>query len=160
MNLFQLDPGLAIWTWIAFLVLFAVLYRFAFPTILASLKERERIIAKSVDDAKLMERRLEEVENERDRVLRIAKEEGEGLIREARERAEALRREVVEKAEAEAEEIIRQAHARTEEDLRAAKSAMVHDLAVFVCDTSEALVKETFSGYKERAWARERAERL
>ena len=54
MNLFLPDAGLVVWMLIAFSLVFFVLAKFAWPTILSSIKEREEHIAdslKKADDA-------------------------------------------------------------------------------------------------------------
>ena len=50
--LVQVDPGLAIWTIVTFLVLAWALRKFAWGPLLKALDERRATIEKSVDDAK------------------------------------------------------------------------------------------------------------
>ncbi|MCK5735600.1 MAG: ATP synthase F0 subunit B, partial [Spirochaetaceae bacterium] len=70
MNLFTLDPGLVIWTWISFGILFVILWKFVFPPLMENLKNREKTIAKSIDDAAAIQKRLEEIEGERGDLLK------------------------------------------------------------------------------------------
>lgn len=160
MSLFQLEPGLAIWTWISFLVLFGVLSRFAFPKLLQSLKERETMIAESIDQAAAIKRRIADLEEERGAVLHKARAEADRLIREARAEAESLRQRLAEKAEAQAEEIVAEARRRMDEERKAALEALTGDLAVFVCQASEKVIGKSFTGDAERTWAKELAARL
>ena len=160
MSLFNVDPGLALWTWISFGVLFYILSRYALPKAFASLKEREKLIAKSVDDAHEVEIRLSESQKEREIVLRNARSEGEAIIRQAREYAAELSRELTNKAEVEANAIIVRANERIEEERRAAIRTLTDDLSVFVCDASERIIGKAFVGEEERAWTRELVEKL
>src|SRR5262245_27254169 len=50
-NPLAIDPDLAIWTLVVFLVMFAILKKFAWPQIAAAVDERERRIAATVADA-------------------------------------------------------------------------------------------------------------
>jgi len=158
--MFSLDPGLAIWTWIAFAVLFFVLSRFALPKLLQTLKERETMIGKAVDDARKVEQQLADAESERQKVLSKARAEADQILREAREEAEALRRKLAEAAETEAEGIAAQARLRLVEEREAAMVELRDDLAALVCNASEQVIGKSFIGDAERAWAKELVEQL
>jgi len=48
---FSINPGLIIWTLVVFGILLVLLWRFAWPSILKSVEERERRIQKQLADA-------------------------------------------------------------------------------------------------------------
>lgn len=160
MELFSPNPGLAIWTWIAFAALFFVLSRFAFPKLLQTLKDREAMIGKAVDDAQKIEEQLADAESERQKVLSKARAEADQIIRAAREEAEALRQKLAEAAESEAEGIAAQARLRLAEEREAAMVELRDDLAALVCNASEQVIGKSFTGDAERAWAKELVEQL
>ena len=59
--LVQPDPGLYIWTIVTFLVLVALLAKFAWRPLLAALDERQQAIRQSLDDARQAKQDLERV---------------------------------------------------------------------------------------------------
>lgn len=160
MNLFSLDPGLAIWTWISFGILFLILYRYAFPSLLSSIKQREQTIADSVDKARAIEARLEEIEEERNEVIRKAREDADEILRKTRREADELAERLAEKARNEAAEIVRRAQEQAGEERRAAMEELRLDLANLICDSADAVVGKSFTGEKEKDWAREMVKAL
>jgi hypothetical protein len=62
--LVQLDPGLYIWTIATFLVLLALLAKFAWRPLLQALDERQAEIRKSLDEAQQARQELERVQHE------------------------------------------------------------------------------------------------
>ncbi len=160
MSLFSLDPGLVIWTWVAFAVLFFILSRFAFPKLLQTLNEREEMIAKSVDDAKVIDRQRAASASDRETILVKARTEADTIVRKARDEAEALRKSLAVKAEDEADAIITLAQRRTVEDRSAAMLELQEELAGLVCHASEQVIGKSFVGEAERKWAKELVEQL
>ena len=63
--LVQPDPGLYIWTIVTFLVLLALLGKFAWRPLLEALEQREAAIKKSLDDARQTKLELERVHADR-----------------------------------------------------------------------------------------------
>src|SRR5579884_1308604 len=120
---FSINTGLVFWTILVFLILLALLWRFAWPTILRSVEERERRIQAQLDEAErarveaarlLEERERGLAEKERATLLAKAREEYEQLLARARTEIEAekekavlaLRREAVELSIAAASRLI------------------------------------------------------
>ena len=79
--LVQPDPGLFIWTIVVFLVLLALLAKFAWRPLLEALDSRQAAIAKSLDDAQQARRELERLTQESAAIIRTARVEGSILER-------------------------------------------------------------------------------
>lgn len=107
--LVQPDPGLFIWTIVTFLVLLALLTKFAWKPLLAALESRRELIAKAVDDAERTKRELERVQQESLGILAKARVEAEGILSRSRADAESFRGEMHRKAAAEASAIVKRA---------------------------------------------------
>ena len=107
--LVQADPGLFIWTIVTFLVLLALLAKFAWRPLLAALESRQETIRKSLDDAQQARQELERLNKESAEILRTARVEAESIIAQSRADGERLREDVKQKARAEAEHIVRNA---------------------------------------------------
>jgi F-type H+-transporting ATPase subunit b len=107
--LVQPDPGLFIWTIVTFLVLLALLAKFAWGPLLQALDSRQAAIRKALDDAQQAKQELERLEQESAAIIRKARTEAESIITSSRADADRLREEMRAKARAEADGIVRSA---------------------------------------------------
>jgi F-type H+-transporting ATPase subunit b len=71
--LVQPDPGLYIWTIVTFLVLVALLAKFAWGPLLQALESRQASIRKSLDDAQKAKQELERLHGESQQLLAQAR---------------------------------------------------------------------------------------
>ena len=107
--LVQPDPGLFIWTILTFLVLLALLAKFAWRPLLAALEGRQAGIRKALDDARQAKLDLERLQEESTQVMRRARAEADAVVAASRADAERLREELKQKARAEAGALVRNA---------------------------------------------------
>lgn len=107
--LVQPDPGLFIWTIATFLVLLALLAKFAWKPLLAALEARRQLIAKAVDDAERTRKELERVQQESLGILAKARVEAEGILSRSRADADAFREEMRQKAIVDSAAIVKRA---------------------------------------------------
>jgi F-type H+-transporting ATPase subunit b len=107
--LVQPDPGLFIWTILTFLVLLALLAKFAWRPLLEALESRQESIRKSLDDAHKAKQELERLQQESAQIIRQARVEADAIITRSRGDAERLREEMRQKARAEADAIVKNA---------------------------------------------------
>ncbi len=133
--LVQPDPGLFIWTIVTFLVLLALLSKFAWRPLLKALESRQASIKKSLDDAQLARQELERLHQESAKIIRQARLDGESIIAQSRSDAERLRGELAQKAKEEADGIIRRAQQQIQLETRLALQQIRHevvDLSVMI----------------------------
>lgn len=110
------DWPLQIWTLVTFLILLALLAKFAFKPIAQALDSRGQKIKQSIDDAEKSRADAKKLMEDYQKQIAEARTEAGKVIEEARQLGERVRKEVVEKANAEAsavaqraqEEIVRQ----------------------------------------------------
>jgi F-type H+-transporting ATPase subunit b len=107
--LVQPDPGLFIWTIVTFLVLLALLAKYAWRPLLDALDRREKMIARAIEDADRARADLERTHQESAKIVAAARVEAEAIIVAARSAAGHLGEELRRKAQAEAEAILRRA---------------------------------------------------
>ena len=107
--LVQPDPGLFIWTILTFLVLVALLARFAWRPLLQALERRQAAIAKSLEDAQHARQELERLNRESAQMMQQARVEAEAIVSRSRSDAEVLREELKQKSRAEAAAIVKSA---------------------------------------------------
>ena len=107
--LVQPDPGLFIWTIVTFLVLLALLAKFAWRPLLNALDQRQDAIRKSLDDAQQAKQELERLQRESAQIIREARVEAESIISKTRADAERLRQEMKQKARVVADAVVKNA---------------------------------------------------
>ena len=114
MDLVKFDPGLAIWTIFTFLVLVALLSKFAWKPLMLMLDTRQESIKKSLADADTAKRELERLQEESSHIIRKARVEAESILSKSSSDAEKLREEMKVKAKAEADAIVKESQRQIE----------------------------------------------
>ena len=107
--LVQVDPGLYIWAIVTFLVLLALLTKFAWKPLLQALDARQLTIQKALDAAEKARLELERLNRESQQIIRQARVEADQIVTMSRADAERLREEMRQKARAEADGIVKTA---------------------------------------------------
>ena len=107
--LVQPDPGLFIWTIVTFLVLVALLAKFAWRPLLEALERRQQTIAKALDDAQKARLELERLQRESAEMMAAARVEAEAIVSRSRADAAQLGEELKQKARADAAGIVKNA---------------------------------------------------
>lgn len=104
--LVQPDPGLFVWTILTFLILAALLAKFAWRPLLAALEARQKTIAAAIDDARRAREELERVQQDSARLLTDARREADAIVSRARADADRFRDEMKQQARDEAATIV------------------------------------------------------
>jgi len=131
----QFEPGLAIWTFITFLILLIVLGKTAWPKILTALEERETKIREALADAAKAKEETDRMISEHKEMMSKAKEDSADIVRQGTERAEKVQEEFLEKAKQEANAIIE----RTKSELERERDKAVAELKARAVDLSVAI---------------------
>jgi F-type H+-transporting ATPase subunit b len=127
--LVQPDPGLFIWTIITFLVLLALLAKFAWRPLLEALESRQERIRKSLEDADRARQELERLQQESAKIIQQARIEADAIVTQTRSDAERLREELKQKAKEEADNILRNAQQQIQLQTRQAIQQIRHEVA-------------------------------
>ena len=127
--LVQPDPGLFIWTIITFLVLLALLAKFAWKPLLQALEGRQERIRRSLEDADKARQELERLQQESAKIMQQARIEAESIVAQTRADAERLREELKQKAKEEADNILRNAQQQIQLQTRQAIQQIRHEVA-------------------------------
>lgn len=129
--------SLIFWEVVSFAILFFVLYKFAFPGILAVLEEREKKIKDSLDQAERHRSEAERTLKEYEAKLNAASKDAEVILTAAKERAQRLMEENEQRLTAEAERIKGDATREIEQERRRAIQDIrmqTTDLALMVAE--------------------------
>ncbi|MFZ4102838.1 MAG: F0F1 ATP synthase subunit B [Sphingobacterium thalpophilum] len=79
------DPGLFIWSTVAFLILFFLLSKFAWKPIVKALDERERSIEDALSKAEMAKAEMAKLISENEDLLKEARLERDSILKEAKE---------------------------------------------------------------------------
>jgi F-type H+-transporting ATPase subunit b len=103
-GLFDFRTDLAVYTFIVFLLLLVLLWRFAFGPIAQKLDEREAGIRRNIEDARAEREKAEQLRGEYQGMLEAADDKVRALFAEAHAKAEQVRAEKLAEAHREAEQ--------------------------------------------------------
>lgn len=106
---FEVNLGLAFWTWLVFLVLLWVLYKFAWPAILSATVEREQRIAAQLAEAERLNAEAKSLLAEQQKQSAESRAAAQALLAEARSGAEKEKALILEKAQEEGGAMIERA---------------------------------------------------
>jgi F-type H+-transporting ATPase subunit b len=140
--------GLLIWTLIAFLIVFFILKKFAWPAIIGGLKKREQSIAESLATAEKVKAEMAQLKNENEALLASAREERAQLLKEARETKDKIISEAKEQSKIEANKIITEAQAAINIQKMAALTEVKNQVGKLVIEVTEKILQREL-GNKE-----------
>jgi F-type H+-transporting ATPase subunit b len=159
-NPLAIDPDLAIWTGVVFLLLFAVLRVFAWPQITAALTEREKKIADNIAAAEAVNAEARRLLAEHEAKLAAAAGEVREMLEEARRDAENTRKRI----EAEGHQAAKDEIDRAVREIGRARDAAVQELAVasanVAIDLARNVVKSEISADRQQQIVREALSKL
>jgi F-type H+-transporting ATPase subunit b len=139
--LVQPDPGLYIWTITTFLVLVALLARFAWRPLLAALAERQQTVQRSLDEARQARQELDRVQVESARILAEARAKADEILSSTRSAANRFHDEVKEKARADAAAIVSAAERNVERETRRALQEVRREAIEIAFDVASKLLQ-------------------
>ena len=145
MQLLTPDLGLLIWTLLAFLIVFFILKKFAWPAIIKGLSDREENIAKSIASAEKIKLEMAQLKNENEAFLVKAREERALLLKEAKETKDKLISEAREDAKAQAARIVAEAQVTINNQKMAAVIELKNQVGKLVLEVSEKVLRRELS---------------
>lgn len=142
MQLLTPSFGLLLWTLLAFLIVFFVLKKFAWKPILASLNEREKGIADSLESAKRVKAEMAQLKSENEDLMARAREERTAMMKEAKETKDRIVAEAKEQAKIEANRIIADAQQAIQAQKMAAITEVKNQVGKLVIEVSEKVLRK------------------
>jgi F-type H+-transporting ATPase subunit b len=161
MKLLTPEFGLLIWTLLAFLIVFFILKKLAWPAIIKGLRDREQGIADSLATAEKVRAEMAQLKSENEALLALAREERAKLLKEARETKEKIINEAKEQAKTEASKIITEAKAAIDVQKMAALTDVKNEVGKLVIEVSEKILrKELVNKEAQEAYVKELVEEV
>ncbi len=153
--IFSLNIGLAIWTWVLFLLTLGILAWKVFPLIAGGLEERQRKIQEAIDTAREDREEARRLVEEQTRELSRARQEAQRLLDETREAAGRLRQELVAGAEAEKVDILERARREMDRERQRVLEQLREETVDISLAAAERLIKARLDSEADRRLVRE-----
>ena len=141
MELFTPDFGLIFWMFVAFAVLFLILWKFAWPVILKSVDSRADLIDKGVEYAQNAKLQLDDARRQADQYLAEARRQQADMLRDA----DRLKTQIIEEARSaasvEAQKVMDAAKVQIQQQQKEAEHQFRNQVSEFALDIAEKVVK-------------------
>lgn len=152
MSLLLPDSGLLFWMTLVFLVVFFILKKWGFPSIIKMVNERKEYIDESLAKAEEANLRLANIQKQGEELLMEAREKQAQILREASETRETIVGQAQEKAREESARILSEAKAEIESQ----KQAAIRDIRAQVAELSVQIAEKIL--HKELATSAEQTQ--
>jgi len=159
-GLFDLDPGLGVWTIAVFLVVLFVLGKFAWGPMLAQLDAREGRIRDSIEEAGRMKEESAALLAEHRRELADARRQAQEIVSAGREAGERLRKEVEAKAREESERILERARTEIERERDQAMEVIRRESVELAIAAASRILGQRLDGEGDRRLVEEYLDQL
>ena len=136
------NPGLIIWTIVTFILLVAILRKFAWKPLLEALRKREEHVQSSIERAEQAQQEAERILEENRKQLAKAEAEAQRILKEGRSLAEKLKNDILEQTNQHSRRMIDQAKQEIERDKEAALSQLRGEVANLAIKAAEKILDE------------------
>ena len=150
MDLLTPDPGLILWTLLAFLIVFFILGKYAWPAIIKGLAEREQGIADAITSAEKIKAEMATLKSENENLLAQAREERAGMIKDAKATADKMVADAKEKAKLEYDRILADAQLAINQQKMAALTEVKNQVGTLVVEVAEKILRKELSDKQQQ----------
>ena len=148
MELFTPDFGLIFWMFVAFGVLFLILWKFAWPVILKSVDSRADLIDKGVEYAQNAKEQLDHAQQSADELVKSAQRRQADMLREADRLKSQIIDEARTAAQAEAQKVMDAAQASIVQQQKEAEEALRGSVGAIALDIAQKVVQQRLADDK------------
>lgn len=140
MELFTPDFGLVFWMFVAFGVLFLILWKYAWPIILKTVESRADLIDKGVEYARDAKEQLDKAQQQADEYLNEARRQQADMLRDA----DKMKTQIIEQArtaaQAEAQKVMDSAKIQIAQQQKEAEQQFRNQVSEFALDIAGKIV--------------------
>ncbi|MDE7426293.1 MAG: F0F1 ATP synthase subunit B [Muribaculaceae bacterium] len=151
MDLFTPDFGLVFWMFIAFAVLFFVLWKFAWPVILKSVDSRADLIDKGVEYARDAQEQLKNAQAKADNLLAEGRKQQADMLREADRMKTQIIEEARSAAQVEAQKVMDAAKTQIAQQQKEAEHQFRNQVSEFALQIAGKVVKNQLADDKKQS---------
>ena len=145
MDLLMPESGLFFWMTIVFLIVFLILWKWGFPSIVKMVNERKAFIDESIKKAHEANERLANIQKESESMLQEAREKQATILKEAAETRDAIVEKAQNKAREEGARIVNEAKAQIETEKQNAIRDIRSQVVELSVQIAEKILRENLS---------------
>ena len=145
MDLLMPESGLLFWMTIVFLIVFLILWKWGFPSIVKMVNERKAFIDESIKKAHEANERLANIQKESESMLQEAREKQATILKEAAETRDAIVEKAQNKAREEGARIVNEATAQIETEKQNAIRDIRSQVVELSVQIAEKILRENLS---------------
>ncbi|MBM15955.1 MAG: ATP synthase F0 subunit B [Nitrospina sp.] len=128
---------------LSFVILLFFLKKFAFPSILSALDEREKKIRGDIEESEKLKQGIEEIKVDLEKKLKAAHEKAETIVQLAQDEAKKLQEKTVQETEAKVKQVQRE----SEQEIESSKNKLLQEIrnytAALTIASAENFLKKT-----------------
>ncbi len=144
------DPGLFIWSTVAFLILFFLLSKFAWKPIVKALDERERSIEDALSKAEMAKAEMAKLINENEDLLKEARLERDSILKEAKEIKDQIINDAKDQAKTEGAKLIEKAKEEITNQKLAAMAEIKHQVSSLSLAIAEKVLRKQLDDHDKQ----------
>lgn len=145
MDLLIPDSGLLFWMTLVFIIVFFILLRYGFPSIINMVNERKTFIDESIKKAHEANEKLANIQKEGESILQEAREKQAAILKEAAETRDAIVEKAQDKAREEGARLLADAKAQIESEKQNAVREIRSQVAELSVLVAEKILREKLS---------------
>lgn len=142
MELFKVDFGLTIWMFVSFLILFFILWKFAWPYIIKGIEGRADLIDKGVEYAQRAKEQLDNAQEEARKEIAKARHEQADIIAEANKMKAQIIEQAHDEAKVEAQKVMDAAKVSIEQSRREAEKNLRDQVSQVALDIANRVTRD------------------
>lgn len=136
-----------------FLILTFLLYKFAYKPALAMLDKRKKLIEKSMQEVKDIEKQRDQMKKEYRKVLNEAAAEAKQIVQNAVDQSGILAKKIDEDARKSAEDLLKKAHAEIDIERSRMYTELKADIGSLVVSTVSKVLKDSLTDEEQKKLA-------
>ena len=147
---FTVDTQMIFLTWVTFILLLVILYKFAWKPLLLVLDNRAKMVRQAVEDADKVKQELQAVAQKQEQIIREAENKAKDIIQQSRTAALDAAKVINDKAKEESKILIENAIREIKEESETAKAALRKTSADIAIGLAGKLITENLNDEKNR----------
>lgn len=141
MELFKVDFGLTIWMFVAFAILFFILWKFAWPAILKGMENRADLIDKGVEYAQNAKQQLDNAQVEAQKYMAEARHQQADMLAEANKMKTQIIEEARNEAKKEAQKVMDAARLSIEQNRKEAEKSLRDQVSRYALEIADQVTR-------------------
>ena len=142
MELFKVDFGLTIWMFVSFLILFFLLWKFAWPAIIKGIDGRADLIDKGVEYAQNAKEQLDNAQEEARKEIAKARHQQADIIAEANKMKAQIIEQAHDEAKVEAQKVMDAAKVSIEQSRREAEKNLRNQVSQVALEIADRVTRD------------------